>query len=107
MGRRISYHLGKIAKIRKEEFSAYLGEDDPPDRFITNGAVGVSLSNKDIMSSGDLLKNKIKVSDDPNLIYGVSCCPGVVKGTVLFADKIEDAKNLNGEILVTKRTDPG
>ena len=28
-------------------------------------------------------------------------------GNVLFADKIEDAKNLNGEILVTKRTDPG
>ena len=58
----------------------------------------MSLQRKDILDSGDLLKNKIKISDDPNLIYGVSCCPGVVKGKVLFAHKIDDAKNLNGEI---------
>ena len=48
-----------------------------------------------------------KISDDPNLIYGVSCCPGVVSGKVLFAKTLEDASEMNGEILVTKRTDPG
>mgnify|MGYP001245177158 CR=1 FL=1 len=106
-GKAESLSLGKLAKIRKEEFDVYMSENDPPDRFITHGAVGVSLQRKDILDSGDLLKNKIKISDDPNLIYGVSCCPGVVKGKVLFAHKIDDAKNLNGEILVTKRTDPG
>jgi rifampicin phosphotransferase len=106
-GKSESLSLGKLAKVRKEEFVIYMNENDPPDRFITHGAVGVSLQRKDIIDSGDLLKNKIKISDDPNLIYGMSCCPGVVKGKVLFAGKIEDAKNLNGEILVTKRTDPG
>ena len=100
-GKAESLSLGKLAKIRKEEFDVYMNENDPPDRFITHGAVGVSLQRKDILDSGDLLKNKIKISDDPNLIYGVSCCPGVVKeGSI--CDKIDDAKNLNGEILVTK-----
>jgi len=106
-GKPESLSLGALAKIRRAEFETYLGEEDPPDRFITNGAVGTSLARKDMIDSGDLLKNKIKISDDPNLIYGVSCCPGTVTGKVLFAHTLEDASTMNGEILVTKRTDPG
>jgi phosphohistidine swiveling domain-containing protein len=100
-------NLKEIAQIRKNEFETYRQESDPPDRFITFGAIGTSLNNTHIISSGDLLRNKIKVSDDPNLIYGVSCCPGVISGKALVAKTIDDASDLNGEILITKRTDPG
>jgi rifampicin phosphotransferase len=106
-GKSESLSLDKLATIRKEEFEQYLLEDDPPDRFITYGSAGASLMRKEMVDSGDLLKNKIKISDDPNLIYGVSCCSGVVKGKVLFAKTLEDASEMNNEILVTKRTDPG
>ncbi len=60
-----------------------------------------------MLSSGDLLKDKVRVSDDPNVLLGISCCPGNVSGTVVVANTIEEAKALNGEIFVTKRTDPG
>ena len=39
-GKAESLSLGKLAKIRKEEFDVYMNENDPPDRFITHGAVG-------------------------------------------------------------------
>lgn len=97
----------EVAKIRKKEYAQYFEEQDPPDRFITFGANGVSLSNTQVIMSGDLLKNKFKKSDDPNLYYGTSCCPGVIKKKVVVAKTIEEANNMNGEILVTKRTDPG
>ena len=81
-GKPESLSLGALAKVRRQEFKTYLSEEDPPDRFISMGAVGTTLARKE-MVDGDLLKNKIKISDDPNLIYGVSCCPGVVmKSTI-------------------------
>ena len=45
-GKAESLSLGKLALVRKSEFDTYKSENDPPDRFITNGAVGVSLSRK-------------------------------------------------------------
>ena len=46
-------------------------------------------------------------SDDPNVLRGTSCCPGVVEGPVRVAHSFEDTEGLDGEILVTERTDPG
>lgn len=106
-GKAESLRLADLANIRKAEINEYRAEDDPPDRFITYGVAGSSLRDIQILNSGNLLKNKLRISDDPNLIYGISCCPGVVKGKVRVAETIEGARNLSGEILVTKRTDPG
>jgi phosphohistidine swiveling domain-containing protein len=100
-------NLKDVAKIRREEFQVYLNEQDPPDRFLSYGTNGVSLSNIQIIQSGDLLKHKVRVSDDPDLFYGISCSPGAIQGKVRVAHSIDDAKDMNGEILVTKRTDPG
>jgi phosphohistidine swiveling domain-containing protein len=106
-GKAESMKLNQLANIRRAEFDEYRGEDDPPDRFLTYGIAGASVREMQIIRSGDLLKNKMRVSDDPNLVYGISCCPGVIKGKVRVAESIEDARNLDGEILITKRTDPG
>jgi pyruvate,water dikinase len=46
-------------------------------------------------------------SDDPSLLYGTPCCPGVVEGVVRVAHELKDTEHLAGEILVTSRTDPG
>ncbi len=106
-GSAASNQIEKIVQMRKEEFSEYFKTTDPPERFITYGSVGMSLRDNSVLNSGDLLKNQVRISDDPNVLLGVSCCPGIIKGRVRVATKIEEAQNLNGEILVTSRTDPG
>lgn len=106
-GKAESLSLKELARLRRKEFKVYQEEMDPPDRFLAYGTNGLSLKNIQIIQSGDLLKNKMRVSDDPNLFYGTSCCPGSITATVRVAETIDDAKDMNGEILVTKRTDPG
>lgn len=99
--------LDKLAAIRKEEYKDNNECADPPDRFLTYGAAGTSFKDIQILNSGDLLKDNERVSEDPNVLLGISCCPGTITGVVVVANSIEEASQLNGEILVTKRTDPG
>ena len=56
---------------------------------------------------GDLLRDLLPQSTDPNVLYGTPCCPGIVEGIVRVAHGAKDAEGLAGEILVTSRTDPG
>ena len=106
-GKAESMSLKEISHIRRREFETYQNEQDPPDRFLTYGAAGMSLKSMQIIQSADLLKNKVRISDDPNLFYGTSCCPGNITEKVRVAKTIDEAKDMNGEILITKRTDPG
>jgi pyruvate,water dikinase len=55
----------------------------------------------------DLLRSLQEVGDDPNKLHGTPCCPGVVEGTVRVVETLADAAGINGDILVTSRTDPG
>jgi phosphohistidine swiveling domain-containing protein len=102
-----SLKFKEIIKIRKAEFEEYRNSPAPPERFVTYGAAIASLTSNQIISSGDLLADKVRISDDPNVIYGVSCCPGVIEKEVRVAETINDTKDMNGEILITYRTDPG
>jgi phosphoenolpyruvate synthase/pyruvate phosphate dikinase len=74
---------------------------------VTYGAVGASLSFPGMLDAGDLLRKEMPVSTDPNVLLGTPCSPGVVEGVVLVAHEIADTVTLNGQILVTSRTDPG
>jgi pyruvate,water dikinase len=67
----------------------------------------MSLAYPSVLDAGDLLKELKPKSDDPNLLFGTPCCPGVVEGIVRVAHEVKDTENLQGEILVTSRTDPG
>jgi rifampicin phosphotransferase len=104
-GRPTSLGLAAVARARKAEFDAYRRTPAPPDRFLTYGAVGASLAYPSILEETNLLRNA--ASDDPDLLRGVPCCPGVVEGTVRVVREMRDAEGLHGEILVTERTDPG
>lgn len=106
-GRSTSLQLKAVAQIRKAEFEEYRNTPPPPDRFTTRGGVGASLIWPDILAGSDLLAKDLPMSDDPNVLLGTACCPGVVEGVVRVVNSMADAQGLNGEILVTERTDPG
>lgn len=106
-GRSSSLLLKQCALMRKAEFEEYRKTPAPPDRFTTRGAVGASLSWPQLLAAQDLLARDQPVSTDPNVLLGTACCPGVVEGIVRVVVNMSDAQGLNGEILVTERTDPG
>ncbi|NBW80871.1 phosphoenolpyruvate synthase [bacterium] len=106
-GRSSTLLLKSAAEARKVEFEEYRNSPAPPDRFTTRGAVGASLHWPQLLAANDLLASELPVSDDPNVLLGTACCPGVVEGVVRVVVNMSDAQGLNGEILVTERTDPG
>ncbi|MEY3903786.1 MAG: hypothetical protein RL189_3092 [Pseudomonadota bacterium] len=106
-GRSSSLLLRQVSLMRKEEFEDYRNTPPPPDRFTTRGAVGASLFWPQLLVANDLLAGELPVSTDPNVLLGTACCPGIVEGIVRVVVNMSDAQGLNGEILVTERTDPG
>lgn len=106
-GRGSSLQLRSLSQVRKAEFEEYQKSPPPPDRFTTRGAAGASFVWPEILSGNDLLAQDLPVSTDPNVLLGTACCPGVVEGVVRVVHSMADAQGLNGEILVTERTDPG
>ena len=106
-GRAVSTELKGLIEIRKVEYQEYRDTPPPPDRLITFGSAGVSCGFTQVLSDSDLLRSELPVSTDPNVLVGTPCCPGIVEGVVRVAHSLKDAEAMNGEILVTGRTDPG
>ncbi|KAF8981029.1 hypothetical protein BGZ46_003323, partial [Entomortierella lignicola] len=109
-GRAVSRDLKALTKIRKSEFDGYAADANaPPERFITRGAAGVYMWYPHILADLDLLKDAEDSNGppEPGILKGVSCCPGVVEGVVRVVKDITETRDLNNEILVTARTDPG
>ncbi|KAF9934599.1 hypothetical protein FBU30_001363 [Linnemannia zychae] len=109
-GRAVSRDFKALTQLRKTEFAGYLADANaPPERFITRGAAGVYMWYPHILADLDLLKDAEDSNGppEPGVLKGVSCCPGIVEGVVRVAKDITETKDLDGEILVTARTDPG
>ena len=106
-GRAISIEFKSLVALRKAEFEGYRKTLPPPDRLVTTGAACASFSYSQLLSDSDLLRSELPISTDPNILVGTPCCPGVIEGTVRVVENIQDADGLQGEILVTARTDPG
>ena len=96
-GRGMTASLSSLVEIRKREFEAFKKTPPPPSRFLTKGAVGVSNSYPQVLADADLLRSEAKESDDPNILLGTSCCPGVVEGVVRVVHELKDCDGLNGE----------
>lgn len=74
---------------------------EPAPRFATRGPTYWNNSHfppEEEVELGDLKENEMK---------GLGCCPGIIEGTVKVILSPDDDLTLNGEILVTHRTDPG
>jgi pyruvate,water dikinase len=89
--------LKGLVALRKTEFARYR-QEDVDDRFKTLGTVH---------HANPFEGDRPTDSDDPNLLKGISCCPGTVKNAVRVIRSPEDDMTLNGQILVAERTDPG
>ncbi|MCM2321761.1 MAG: phosphoenolpyruvate synthase [Oligoflexia bacterium] len=106
-GRPIQPELRAVVGPRKREFERYRATPPPPDRLLTYGASGASMAWPQVLAEADLLRSELPASQDPDVLIGTPCCPGVVEGVVRVVIDLKDAEGLAGEILVTGRTDPG
>ena len=100
-GTAVTTNLKGLIKLRKEEFDGYRDENTPipDDHFETYG----------LAYSHNLFQNWTQetVEVKEGELQGTGCCPGKIKGKVRVLRSPSDDMELNGEILVAGRTDPG
>ncbi|MEK6705639.1 MAG: phosphoenolpyruvate synthase [Bdellovibrionota bacterium] len=95
-------NLKALARLREKEYLAYEAVDTAP-RFLTRGPV--YWMNEHTPQEAD---KEIQAEDLPeNCLKGIGCCPGIIEGSVKLILSSKDDMRLNGEVLVTLRTDPG
>jgi pyruvate,water dikinase len=97
-GRLTSWDLRGLVDLRRRQFDRWKRESID-DRFTTRGAY----------IAGQTYRNEsaAPASTDPNVLRGIGCCPGRVKQRVRVIRSPQDDMNLDKEILVAERTDPG
>ncbi len=95
-----SYNLKKFVDLRKEDYAKFSEDTDP--RILTRGPV---YWNNKFVNEVEAVSN-IGENEDCDL-KGLPCCPGILEGIVKVILNPTDNLDLNGEILVTARTDPG
>jgi pyruvate,water dikinase len=92
-----SENLDAMVALRKAEYQKYTEEPDP--RILTRGPVyWNNVFIKEVEAPASLEGCDLK---------GLPCCPGILEGVVKVILDPTDNLELNGEILVTARTDPG
>jgi rifampicin phosphotransferase len=100
-GHLTSQNLKSLINLRRVEYAEFENEETDP-RFMTRGPVYWKNSFRQTSNTS------IDVTDlGPNQLKGLGCCPGVVEGVAKVILSPSDNMDLNGEILVTSRTDPG
>ena len=106
-GRSISSNIPKLTQIRKKEYESYHKSQPCPDRMVIKGATGIYDPYLQVLMKCNGLDDQLLSSEDPKKLVGTPCSPGTVEGKVRVVKSMKDAEGLNGEILVTFRTDPG
>jgi pyruvate,water dikinase len=94
-----SYNMKALVNLRKNDYAGFVEEPDP--RIMTRGAV--YWNNKFIREPEAIVGDANGEWD----LKGLPCCPGILEGMVKVILNPGDNLELNGEILVTARTDPG
>ena len=105
-GRSLATNFRSLVALRRAEFAEYRATPAPPDRFVTRGAATTVMRYPGVLQEADLLASE-GADDDPNILRGTPCSPGVVEAPVRVAESLADAEGISREILVTERTDPG
>ncbi len=88
-----------LVALRKVEFDAYRALPGPPERFHTWGPVH--------RHNRFTARRAPAALDDDGVMRGTPCYPGVVEGPVVSLVAPTGGARLDGDILVTPRTDPG
>lgn len=87
-----------LVNMRQKDYAQWQ-KQELPRRFWTRGAVAWS---QRVDAQETQLQNL-----EPGTLGGQGCCPGIVEGVVKVVLDPSDNLELDGEILVTERTDPG
>jgi pyruvate,water dikinase len=95
-GTAVTQNLRGLTALRRTEYNRHT-ENRSPDRFET---FGVPYLNEPI----DLLS---QAQTDGDVLHGVGCCSGVMRGRARVVRSVDDITDLGGDILVAERTDPG
>lgn len=95
-------NLREVIKLRKAEYE-YYKTAEPAPRFATRGPV--YWNNQHMPKEEEVQFDESTLL--PNQMRGIPCSPGIVEGVVKVIIDSNDDMTLNGEILVTERTDPG
>lgn len=82
---------------RKSEFSDYHAQEPPSERFFTYG----------FEFTDQYIYNKEKEEAPESDLHGTGCCPGIIEGKVRVIMDPHSVSGLDGDILVTRSTDPG
>ena len=93
----IDVDLKKLIELRKEEYKKYETEAILPDRFLTRGFLGENFYYEDLTGNSQL---------DENTLQGTGCSKGIVKGKVKIVLNPMDTQVEDGDIVITKSTDP-
>ena len=89
-----------LVELRRKEYDRF-EEIDPAPRFHTRGPV--YWQNNHMPP-----EEEIDLTDVPDgCLKGIPCCAGIIEGEAKLIMSPDDDLSLNGEILVTMRTDPG
>ena len=96
-GALIDTDLKKLIDLRKEKYKEYEEEAVLPDRFLTRGFLGENFHYEDLTGNEQ---------EDKNILRGTGCSKGVVKGKVKIVLNPMNTEVEDGDIVVTKSTDP-
>ena len=96
-GALIDTDLKKLIDLRKEKYKEYEEEAALPDRFLTRGFLGENFHYEDLTGNEQ---------GDKNILKGTGCSKGVVKGKVKIVLNPMNTEVEDGDIVVTKSTDP-
>ncbi|NOT80640.1 MAG: phosphoenolpyruvate synthase [Bacteriovoracaceae bacterium] len=95
-------NLRLVINVRKNEYELYKNLE-PAARFATRGPV--YYNNQHMPKEEEVVFDESSLL--PNQMRGIPCSPGIIEGIVKVIIDSNDDMTLNGEILVTERTDPG
>ncbi len=95
-------NLRQIIELRKKEYESYK-DIEPAPRFMTRGPVYWNNTHVDRAEESPIDLTSLL----PNQMKGTPCSPGEVIGIAKIILGPDDDMVLNGEILITDRTDPG
>ncbi len=97
-----SFDLRGLVDLRKQSYKRF-EDEEPKARVTTRGPVYWT---NPLLVGEDDEAAPMELDPDADL-QGLPCCPGIVEGVVKVVMSPQDDLELNGEILVTPRTDPG
>jgi pyruvate,water dikinase len=104
-GGAVTADLGRLAALRKAEFTGFRSAPAPPDRFETRGSVYAVQNLQSTFTQATFTPSAVGPAEEVR--QGIGCCPGIVRGIARVILDPRGASLPHECILVAEHTDPG